>query len=190
MRSFKKLGDDGQTDLLYGGRILKSSLRVEAYGTVDEAVSAIGIARALTGDEKIRSILLKIQRELFTIGAELATEPSEYDKLVKRFGQTTPSMVKAIEETIEAYEETTEMPSGFVVPGANAVSSHLDLARAIVRRAERRSVELREKQGLVNEQVLRYLNRLADLLFLLARAEERGATTLLREPQVHDQQIQ
>lgn len=182
MKGLSKRGDDGQTDLLYGGRIPKSSPRVEAYGTIDEAVSAIGVARALSHDEDIQGTLLRIQREMFIVGAELATEPNEYTNLVRHFGQVTSSMVEGIERTIEAYEEKTVMPKGFVIPGANPVAAHLDLARAIVRRSERRSVELWEQQMLTNQHILSYLNRLSDLLFVLARVEERASTILLKQP--------
>ncbi|MCL5959562.1 MAG: cob(I)yrinic acid a,c-diamide adenosyltransferase [Chloroflexi bacterium] len=178
MKSYRKRKDEGETDLLYGGRIPKESARAEAYGTIDEAVSALGIARALAGgNEALQAILLGIQRELFLVGAELATDSTEYPKLVQHFGQVTSAMVDRLEQMVAEHEVGLEIPKAFVVPGGNLLAAHLDLARTIVRRAERRSAGLWHDRQLVNEQVLRYLNRLSDLLFVLARAEERGATT-------------
>ncbi len=179
MKTFNKRGDGGETDLLYGGRIRKDSARTEAYGTIDEAVSALGIARALAPhNEALQLMILQFQRELFIIGAEMATEPSEYAKLVNNFAQVTPEMVGNLERLIEEYEDS--VPDGFVIPGGSVLSAHLDLARTIVRRAERRCAGLWHERMLANEQLTRYLNRLADLLFVLARSEERGSTIMVK----------
>ncbi|HVL33853.1 MAG TPA: cob(I)yrinic acid a,c-diamide adenosyltransferase [Actinomycetota bacterium] len=178
MRIYTRTGDDGTTGLLYGGRIGKDDLRVEAYGTSDEAVAALGVARAVTSDEDLRRTVLRLQRELFALGAQIATSPENAHKLSPDKGtKVTGAMVEALERLIDDYESRTDMPREFVIPGETAASAALDLARAIVRRCERRCVELARTEGL-DDDVLRYLNRLADLVFVLARYEERGFTPL------------
>ena len=174
MRIYTKRGDDGTTGLLYGGRLSKSDLRVEAYGTSDEAVAALGLARAACTDDGLRHTILRLQRELFVVGAELATAPENRTKLNAEQTLVTAGMVEALERMIDTTEAAHDMPAEFVVPGETAVSSALDLARSIVRRCERRVVAL-ELEG---SEVVRYLNRLADALFVLARAEEGGFTPL------------
>lgn len=178
MRIWTKTGDDGSTGLLYGGRVGKHDMRVEAYGASDEAVAAIGLARA-AADPELAGVLLRLQRELFVVGAELATGPENHRKLSPEKGtKVTAAMVDGLEGLLVSYEERTEMPREFVIPGETAVSAALDLARAIVRRAERRTVALAAEGGLSDGEAVRYLNRLADLLFMLARFEEGGFTPL------------
>lgn len=168
-RIYTKTGDDGTTGLLYGGRVSKSDIATDAYGTVDEAVAAIGLARALSGDEGLREELLARQRELFVVGADLATNPDERHRLEPDVSLVTDEMVGRLETSIDEHVRTHPLPNAFVVPGANSVSASLDVARAVVRRAERRVVEWRGAVGGVNDAVVRYLNRLSDLLFVLAR---------------------
>ncbi|MBE0414936.1 MAG: cob(I)yrinic acid a,c-diamide adenosyltransferase [Dehalococcoidia bacterium] len=172
MKTFNKRGDSGETSLLYGGRVPKSDPRCEAYGTIDEAVSALGLARALSKKERIRDILYLIQQELFIVGSELATVADHYDKLVAKHKVVTEEMVARLETLIEEFEKEMEMPKLFIIPGASPGSAALDLARTIIRRAERRAVELKNEKMVPNERVLQYLNRLADLVFTLARYEE------------------
>lgn len=172
MKTFNKRGDGGETSLLYGGRVSKSDPRCEAYGTIDEAVSALGLARALAGKERVRDICRGVQEELFVVGAELATAEDQYQKLVSRKGVVTDEMVQRLEAAIDGLEGEMEMPRVFVIPGASAGGAALDLARTIIRRVERRVVELRDDGKVPNERVLQYLNRLADLVFTLARYEE------------------
>ncbi len=172
MKTFNKRGDKGETSLLYGGRVPKSDPRCEAYGTIDEAVSALGLARALAKKERVSHILLSIQQELFVVGAELATVADQYHKLESKHRVVTREMVDRLESLIEGFEEEMEMPKVFVIPGVSPSSAALDLARAIIRRAERRVVELRNDSMVQNEMVLEYLNRLGDLVFTLARYEE------------------
>ncbi len=172
MKTFNKRGDKGETSLLYGGRVPKSDPRCEAYGTIDEAVSALGLARALAKKERVSHILLSIQQELFVVGAELATVADQYHKLESKHRVVTREMVDRLESLIEGFEEDMEMPKVFVIPGVSPSSAALDLARAIIRRAERRVVELRNDSMVQNEMVLEYLNRLGDLVFTLARYEE------------------
>lgn len=174
MRIYTKTGDDGTTGLLYGGRIAKSDLAAEAYGTVDEAVAHLGVARASTEDGAARRLILEVQRDLFVVGADLATNPEERRKLKPGVSLTTAEMVERLEGAIDALVAVSPLPDHFVVPGANPASAALDGARAVVRRAERRAVALRESGREVNPDALRYLNRLSDLLFVLARSQAGG----------------
>jgi cob(I)alamin adenosyltransferase len=168
-RIYTKTGDDGTTGLLFGGRISKADAATEAYGTIDEAVAAIGLARALSEDADLCDELLTIQRELFVVGADLATNPDERDRLEPGVSLVTEEMVERLESSIDEHVRAHPLPNAFVVPGANPGSAALDVARAIVRRSERRVVEWRSAGGEVNDAVLRYLNRLSDVLFVLAR---------------------
>jgi cob(I)alamin adenosyltransferase len=168
-RIYTKTGDDGTTGLLYGGRIAKSALATEAYGTVDEAVAAIGAARALVENAVFAAELLHLQRDLFVLGADLAVNPAQRARLEPGVSLATPDMVRRLEELIDRTVAEHPLPNQFVVPGANPTSAALDVARGVVRRAERRAVALREAGGVVTDEVLHYLNRLSDLLFCFAR---------------------
>ena len=172
MKTFNKRGDAGDTSLLFSVRVPKSDLHCEAYGTIDEAISSLGMARNLAKKSKTREIILKIQKELFDINAELATKPEDYQNFITRFKPTADKTVSELEELIDEIEAEVELPRAFVIPGSNMASASLDVSRAIVRRAERRVVALKEKGEIKNEAILQYLNRLADLLFTLARYEE------------------
>jgi len=136
-------------------------------------VSALGLARALSQEPRIKEILLQLQRELFTVGAELATDAAEYDKLKKHFSVVTPDMVERLERFIDELDDQIQLPRAFIIPGASPASAALDVARTVLRRAERRAVALRDQGYLQNPHVLHYLNRAADLLFMLARYEDR-----------------
>lgn len=170
-RIYTKTGDDGTTGLLFGGRVSKADPVPEACGSVDEAVALLGSARALARHERLGGELLQIQRELFVVGADLATNPAERAKLRPGVSLVTSEMVERVEARIDRLVASHPLPESFVVPGANPVSAALDVARSVVRRAERRTVELRERGAEVNEAAIRYLNRLSDLLFVLARVE-------------------
>jgi cob(I)alamin adenosyltransferase len=170
---YTRHGDEGETGLLYGGRVSKADSRCEAYGTVDEAVSALGLARSLVKSDKLKDIIKEVQRELFTLGAELATDPSEYSKLQKHFSVVTPEMTAHLEDLIDELNQEITLPRAFIIPGASTASGALDLGRSILRRAERRVVALKEQDLLGNPQVLKYINRLADLVFVMARYEDR-----------------
>lgn len=174
MKTFNKKGDQGETSLLYGVRVAKSDPHCEAYGTIDEAVSALGLARHFCR-QRTQDIVLSLQKDLFLLGAEMATPAESYSKLVARGSVVTASMVQRLEGLIDELEGEVNMPQAFVLPGACTASAALDLARSIIRRAERRAVALKEEGGLENEEVLRYLNRLADLVYTLARYEEGEA---------------
>jgi cob(I)alamin adenosyltransferase len=170
-RIYTKTGDDGTTGLLFGSRVPKDDLVTEAYGTTDEAVAALGLARASTTDETMAADLLALQRELFVVGADLATNPHEREKLKPEISLVTDRMVRRLEQRIDDLVDKRPLPEVFIVPGANTASASIDLARAIVRRAERAVVALEHAQREVNPEVRRYLNRLSDLLFVLARWE-------------------
>jgi cob(I)alamin adenosyltransferase len=181
-----KKGDDGTTGLLFGGdRIPKDDLRTEAYGTLDETVAALGLARAELDARRrlgalppalaeIEPLVLRIQRELFVAGAELAANPVAWDRLQDGTTRVSAAMVSGVEAVLADYEARIAFPKEFVVAGETRTSAALELARTIVRRAERRAVTL-DRAGLVpGPYLLPYLNRLADLLWVLSRAAEQA----------------
>ena len=177
-------GDDGTTSLLYGGkRIAKDDLRTEAYGTIDEAGAALGLARAQLGLKdrlgvlsvqfgELPALILRIQRELFVAAAELATNPEAWDRLEDGRTRVSAAMVEGIEAVLRDLEAHVEMPTEFVVPGETPTSAALELARTVLRRAERRAVTLGREGLIPGPHLLPYLNRTADLLWVLARAAE------------------
>jgi cob(I)alamin adenosyltransferase len=164
-------GDDGTTGLLGGGRMPKDDVRIEAYGTVDEASSALGLAKALTKDARVNAICEELQRGLYALGAELSTSPDA----ARPFATMTADGVVRLEQLVGELEAEVVMPEGFVLPGATPASGALDLARTITRRAERRCVTLERVGGISNPEVRRWLNRLSLLLFVLARYDESHA---------------
>jgi cob(I)alamin adenosyltransferase len=170
-RIYTKTGDDGTTGLLYGGRVSKDDLVTDAYGTTDEAVAALGLARSLTTDATIAAEILSLQRELFVVGADLAANPSGRDKLRAGVSLVTPDMTQRLEHRIDDLVGERPLPDVFIVPGADPAGAALDMARATVRRAERAVVALGRAGREPNAEVCRYLNRLSDLLFVLARRE-------------------
>ncbi|HXI45347.1 MAG TPA: cob(I)yrinic acid a,c-diamide adenosyltransferase [Candidatus Acidoferrales bacterium] len=179
-------GDDGTTGLLYGGdRIAKDDPRTEAYGTIDEAIAALGIARANLGLKRragtlgvpiggLAGVILRFQRELFVAGAELATNPDAWERLEDGRTRVSAGMVAGVEALLAELEASIEMPTEFVVPGETPTSAALELARTILRRAERRAVGLRRAGLVPGDHLIPYLNRLADLLWVLARAAEQA----------------
>jgi cob(I)alamin adenosyltransferase len=182
VRIYTRSGDDGTTGLLYGGRVSKADPATEAYGTVDEAVAALGVARASTDAPGVRAQILRLQRDLFVVGADLATNPDERRKLVDGVSLVTAAMVAALEASIDDHVAAHPLPNAFVVPGANPPSAALDVARVVVRRAERRVVELDGTGWPVNPEVRRYLNRLSDLVFVLARTVAGDDDVPTRDP--------
>ncbi len=173
MNIYTRSGDGGETGLLFGGRVPKTDVRTETYGAADHAVSAIGLARAMTTESRVREILLDVQREMFMIGAELATDLSNRDHLVKTFRTITADHVSRLESLIDDLAQDVRLPPNFIIPGASPGSAALDVARTQVREAERRIVEMRREGLLPNSHVMAYVNRLSDLLFMLARYEDR-----------------
>ncbi|HZP29226.1 MAG TPA: cob(I)yrinic acid a,c-diamide adenosyltransferase [Acidimicrobiia bacterium] len=180
-RVYTRTGDDGTTALLYGGRVAKSSAGPAAYGAVDEAVSALGLARAeVARGTDLDDLLVRLQRELFVVGAELATAPANRPKLDPGISLVTAEMVSALEPVIDDVTSRFDPPQEFVLPGENRVAAALDLARTVVRRAERESVAAAAEGWLDGSHVVAYLNRLADLVYTLARWQE-GAFRPVRE---------
>jgi cob(I)alamin adenosyltransferase len=172
VKIYTKTGDDGTTGLLYGGRVAKNDLRPTAYGDVDEAQAAIGLARA-AADQEVGEILLVIESELWIVMAELACSPDQMSKLTEAGNRISSSQVKNLEDLIDQIAEKYEQPTEFVLPGGSEVSARLDLARAITRRAERVVLPVVEEDS----QILPYLNRLADLLWVMARWQEETSIT-------------
>jgi len=178
VRIYTRGGDDGTTGLLYGGRVDKSDPRTEAYGTTDEAVAALGMARVFIADSLLADLVLRLQRDLFVVGAELATATENSHKLRPGTTKVTADMVAGLEEAIDDYVARIRMPEEFIVPGESRGSSFLDFARTVIRRAERQTVAM-DRSGLLSDrEAVRYLNRLADLVFVLARYEEGDFRTL------------
>jgi cob(I)alamin adenosyltransferase len=167
---YTRKGDDGTTGLWYGGRVAKSALRPEAYGAVDEAASALGLARAAASEEpEIRADIIRLQTELFVAGAELATAPEAAGRLEDGVSRVTGAMVDRLESDIDRYMERVDLPPKFVLPGGTELSARLDVARAAVRRAERRVVDIQRAGELADTTVLRFLNRASDALYAMAR---------------------
>jgi len=164
-------GDDGTTGLYYGGRVAKDADEPEALGSVDEAQAAIGVARAEAAPGSVlHTVLTEVCGHLYVVMAELATAPANHPKLVDGRSRATPEMVALVETWVD--EAATRFPplSDFVIPGQDPVAALLDVARTVVRRAERRAVAV----AAPGSSVLPYLNRLSSLLWALARAEEAG----------------
>jgi cob(I)alamin adenosyltransferase len=172
VKIYTRKGDDGTTSLWYGGRVPKTDPRTEAYGSIDEANSALGVARSLCKEDNqadLRATILSLQHDLFVAGAELATSPEAAGRLEDGVSRITDGMVDALELDIDRFMNEVDLPPQFVIPGGTELSAALDLARSAIRRAERRVVDLRDSDGLASDAVLRYLNRASDLAFALAR---------------------
>lgn len=171
MKIYTRRGDDGSTGLFHGGRVPKDAPGPEAYGTVDEAVSALGIARAAS-EGVLHDRILEVQRELFVVAAELATSSSKRGMLAAGTSLVTGEMVAQLEDRIDIVEAERGIPAEFVVPGGSPAAAALDLARTVTRRAERRAVTHVRSSGIEDSFVVPYLNRLADYLYVLARSAE------------------
>jgi cob(I)alamin adenosyltransferase len=170
VKIYTRKGDDGTTGLWYGGRVSKYAGRPEAYGSIDEAAAALGLCRvACERGTELYEDVLRIQRELFVAGAELATAPEAAERLEPGVSRVTREMVDRLESDVDRYMERVDLPPKFVVPGGTELSARLDLARTAVRRAERRVSALKDEGELADETVLVYLNRLSDALFAMAR---------------------
>lgn len=184
MRIYTTRGDDGSTGLFLGGRVSKADAVVAVCGDVDEAVAQLGVARAACAqdDPGLAELLLELQRDLFVVGADLVTNPAHRDRREPGISAVDATMVDAVEVAIDAEVTVRPLRPVFIVPGATASSAALDLGRTVVRRAERAAVRLADSGHPVDPQVLRYLNRLSDLLFVLARR----AAGDREEPPSHD----
>jgi cob(I)alamin adenosyltransferase len=176
MRIYTRTGDAGDTGLYGGQRVRKDNCRVEAYGTVDEANAVLGIvATQLENDTELREVIYTLQRELFTVGADLAT-PLERDSQKATVPRIEGSHIETLEGWIDRLEESLEPLRNFILPGGTPAAASLHLARTVVRRAERAVVTLLDEDPeQTNPDTLRYLNRVADLLFVLARSANQRA---------------
>ena len=177
MKIYTKKGDHGNTSLLYGDSVSKDGIAPEAYGAVDELVASLGLIRAeLKLPSDVKAIILRIQRELFIVGAELATDKSERKKLTAGKTLVTEEMIINLEKEIDNLTEKNGLPNFFVVPGENIISAKLDWSRVICRRAERKCVTWYKTLDMSDSKVLIYLNRLSDLLWMMARDFEKDWT--------------
>ena len=167
MKVYTRRGDDGSTDLFGGGRVSKDDPRPEAYGHVDEAQAAIGLARAAATDD-LAELLVGLEADLWVVMAELATNPERLHLLEAGTGRPTTTMVDRLEELIDDVSSRFDPPSEFVLPGEDEVAARLDMARTVCRRAERDAVGV----AAADSAVVPYLNRLSDLLWTLARWQE------------------
>ena len=166
---YTRTGDDGTTGLLYGGRVRKDSELPAAYGAVDEAQAFLGVARAEAGTgSELDELLIRLERDLYVLMAELATQPENRHKLKPGVSAVTDDMVTALEHLIDDVSARFDPPTEFVVPGESRLAAHLDVARTVVRRAERQALAAAPPPS----AVVTYLNRLSDLLWTLARWQE------------------
>jgi len=171
VKIYTKKGDDGSTSLWYGGRIPKHHGRTEAYGALDEACSQLGTARALCGEDlaELAADILSLQNDIFIAGAELATAPEAAERLEDGISRTTAEMVVELERLIDRYMSEVELPPKFVIPGGNQLSAQLDVARTVIRRAERWISALNEQGEIADETVIHFVNRASDLAYAMAR---------------------
>lgn len=180
MTFYTAKGDDGTTNLLGEGRVMKYDARIEAVGTLDESTAALGLARAQCLDPRSGPILIEAQRDLYKLMAEVAATPENAEK----FRFIDDARVKWLEEQTDELSKVVEMPKEFILPGDSLAGAALSLARAVIRRAERRVVEMFDTDGLSNPDLQRYLNRLSSLCFVLELLENKAAghkTTLAKK---------
>jgi cob(I)alamin adenosyltransferase len=179
-RIYTKKGDDGTTSLWYGGRVAKSDLRTEAYGAVDEAGSQLGLARALCGVDhaELATDIVALQNSLFIAGAELATAPKAAERLEDGVSRVTEEMADELDGVIDRYMDRVDLPPKFVIPGGTQLSAQLDVARATIRRAERRVVAIKEAGELASDAILRFLNRASDAAYAMSRFADESDPVL------------
>jgi cob(I)alamin adenosyltransferase len=162
---YTRTGDKGETGLVGNARVSKDSLRVDAYGNVDELNSVLGMVRAFLNDSELDKVLAELQRDLFVVGADLASTPDAQQRNVPRISMES---ITAMEKTIDKFEAELSPLKAFILPGGGVTGSLLHNARTVARRAERGIVALSKKEP-VNEQLVPYMNRVSDLLFVMAR---------------------
>jgi cob(I)alamin adenosyltransferase len=173
MKIYTKTGDDGKTSLFGGERVLKNNLRIDAYGTVDELNAIIGVVISDKIDDKIKQILINIQNTLFVIGSELASPKNVKSNVIKNISSDE---INFLENSIDNFDSKLPELKNFILPGGTKDSANLHFARTICRRAERIVVEL-DSQEKINHNIVVYLNRLSDLLFVFARYENFVTST-------------
>ena len=174
MKIYTKTGDDGKTSLFRGGRVSKDHDRIEAYGSVDELNSVIGIVIAETSILQVKEVLTKIQNDLFVIGSDLATITENDSSMDKKIMRTSEEMILFLEKQIDYFDEKLKPLTNFILPGGSKSASYLHLARTVCRRAERKVVRLMNSVDISNK-IMIYLNRLSDFLFVLSRFENQNA---------------
>ena len=174
MKIYTKKGDTGKTSLLYGKEVEKFDPRCEAYGTIDEAVASLGLAKSLSNNNELIDYLTTIQKELFVIGSELATPMYTKVNPNKKLPKISKVNVNNIEKEIDRLISDIEIENEFILPGTSTISSCLHLARAIIRRCERQIVKLYQDGQLSNIIILHYINRLSDFIFVLSKYEDRN----------------
>ena len=174
-----KTGDTGETSLMYGRRVSKNNPRVDAYGAVDELTAALGLARSVASDRFLLDQIFSVQKDLIVVMGELATDPADRERFLKDgFHLTTAEMVDRISSVIFDLEKDPSLyPKDWVIPGATPVSATLDFARTTCRRAERQIAALSSAEKDFNPEILRYLNRLSDFCWVLARYAEKASKT-------------
>lgn len=170
MKVYTKTGDKGQTSLYDGTRVSKDYIRVESYGTIDELNSSLGLAKNYIEEKEIKDLVSKLQRSLFDVAGELAT--SDYTKFVAR---VTEEDIKFLEGQIDHFTSIMDQENAFILPGSNLASAHLHVARTICRRAERRMITLKSLED-VSDTVMKYVNRLSDTIYSIARFLESELT--------------
>lgn len=177
MKIYTKTGDEGMTSLYGSGRVSKDDLHIEVLGTLDELNSVIGVTLSFVEDEKLHSLLLKMQNDLFTVGADIAGSHLEEQKVPR----IREEHIRELEKEIDVLEAQLGMPKKFILPGGTRMSSFLHLCRAVARRTERALVTL-HAQKKINPDVLRYVNRLSDLLYVLARQANKEVEVREQQP--------
>lgn len=165
-------GDTGQTDLLYGGRVSKSDIAVDAFGTGDEAIATLGIAYATAADPRTRELVRSMQNRLYALNAHLATSSKHDEKLETHFRVPDVLQISELDQALKELEDEVKLPPHFIIPGSSLAAANIDLARTIVRRMER-TIVLMHEENLVNAGIVSYVNRMSDVLFMIARFEER-----------------
>lgn len=178
MKIYTKTGDKGTTSLIGGTKVPKSHLRIEAYGTVDELNSYLGLVRDLAGHQHTSDLIAEIQDRLFTIGSSLACDPIKEPRM--RLPDLKKEDIELLEKEIDAMNEELEPMKSFIIPGGHPTVSHIHIARCVCRRAERACVRLELESLEVEPLILQYLNRLSDYLFVLGRY----AAKLLGSPEI------
>lgn len=162
-RFYTRTGDDGTTRILGEGRVKKFDLRMETLGTLDELTAALGVARSILPSQNYQAEIISVQRTLYELMAEVAASPENAEK----FRMIDAESIVGLEKKIDAYSMNVNTPQGFIIPGETPASAAVSMARAITRRAERRTVELLERGDIANKQLVGYLNRLSSFLFVL-----------------------
>ena len=182
-RIYTKTGDDGTTALFFGGRVRKDDPHPRAFGAVDEAQAALGLVRAFTDSDELAGLMVDLERGLYIAMAELATLPQNRPKLQAGTTLVEPAMVTSLEALIDRYSERFDPPTEFVLPGGTRVAAMLDVARTTMRRAEREALAV----VTADSEVGKYLNRLSDLLWVLARWQEGESLTSRENKEIPDE---